>query len=97
MGHKGDDRERIQEPDVVIGASVKAKKLRFRSKPETDVDFHGEVREPEHRSEIETASGSERHNLPEEVEPGVTYENVRVRWAAAARIKGDSDEEQDEG
>jgi hypothetical protein len=102
MARKGDP-DRIEEPDVEIGAAFKAKKLRFRSKPETDVDFHGEVREPERRSEIETASGSERHNLPEEVEPGVTYRDVRVRWSAAARIEDpadegeESDEEQDAG
>jgi len=85
MVRKGDP-DGIEEPDVQIGASVKAKKLRFRSKPKTHVDFHGEAREPEGRSEIETASGSERKHLPEEVEPGVTYEDVRVRWSAAARI-----------
>jgi hypothetical protein len=32
-------------------------------------------------------SGSERENLPEEVEPGVTYRDVRIRWRAAARMK----------
>lgn len=85
MVRKGEP-DGIEEPDVEIGASVKAKKLRFRSKPQTRVDFHGELREPEHRGEIETASGSERTHLPEEVEPGVTYEDVRVRWSAAARI-----------
>lgn len=85
MARRGDPG-RVEGPDVEIGARVKAKKLRFRSKPETDVDFHGEVRERERRSEIESGSGSERHNLPEEVEPGVTYRDVRVSWTAAARI-----------
>jgi hypothetical protein len=75
------------EPDVEIGASVKAKRLRFKKKPETDVDLHGEVVERDDRQDIETTSGSERENLPEEVEPGVTYRDVRVRWRAAARLK----------
>lgn len=100
MARKGDDPDRIEEPDIEIGAGFKAKKLRFRSKPETDVEFHGEAETPEGRSEIESASGSERRNLPEEVEPGVTYKDVQVRWGAAARIEdpgGESDEEQDEG
>lgn len=93
MARKG-DRRRIEEPDVEIGASVRAKALRFRSKPETDVEVHGEVREPDGRTEVETASGSDRRNLPAEVEPGVTYKDVRVRWSATARIEGESDEEQ---
>jgi hypothetical protein len=95
MARKGDDPGRIDEPDIEIGVGFKAKKLRFRNKPETDVEFHGEVQEPEGRSEIESASGGERKNLPEEVEPGVTYEDVRVRWGAAARIEDPAD--QDEG
>jgi hypothetical protein len=100
LARKGDDPGRIEDPDIEVGASVKAKKLRFRSKPETEVEFHGEAEVPEGRSEVESASGSERKNLPEEVEPGVTYKDVRVRWGAAARIEdpgGESDEEQDEG
>ena len=100
MVRKGTDPGSIEEPDIEIGAGFKAKKLRFRSKPETNVEFHGEAQTPEGRSEIESASGSERKNLPEEVEPGVTYKDVRVRWGAAARIEdpgGESEEEQDEG
>jgi hypothetical protein len=85
MARKGDP-DRIENPDVEIGASVKAKRLRFRKKPETEVDFHGELQEPEGRGDFRTASGSERENLPEEVEPGVTYRDVRVRWHAAARL-----------
>jgi hypothetical protein len=76
-----DDRDidRIERPDIEMGARVKAKRLRFKRAPETDVEFTGE---PEHASE----SGSERKNLPEEVEPGVTYRDVEVRWRAAAKI-----------
>ena len=86
MERKGDP-DRIEHPDVEIGAKVKAKALRFRSKPRTEVEFRGEVAEPGRREEIETTSGSERENLPDAVEPGVTYEDVSVRWRAAARIK----------
>ncbi len=66
-----------QEPDIEIGAAVKAKKLRFRRVPETEVELTGD----------EVAEGSERENLPDQVEPGVTYRDVRVRWRAAARIR----------
>ena len=81
------DPDGVERPDVEIGASVRAKRIRFKQKPETDVKFHGELRERDRHSELETASGSERKNLPEEIEPGVTYRDVRVRWRAAARIK----------
>jgi hypothetical protein len=85
MVRKGDP-DRIENADVEVGASVKAKRLRFREKPETEVELHGELREPEGPGDLQTASGSERENLPEEVEPGVTYRDVRVRWRAAARL-----------
>lgn len=81
------DPDRLKDADVEIGAAVKAKKLRFKRRPETKVDLRGEVRERERPLPVETASGSERHNLPEEVEPGVTYRDVRVRWRAAAKLK----------
>lgn len=90
MARKGDP-DRVEQPDVEIGASVKAKSLRFRERPRTDVELHGELVEPDRRDELETASGSERRNLPEEVQPGVTYRDVSVRWRAAARIKEDDE------
>lgn len=85
MVRKGDP-DRVEDADVEIGASVKAKRLRFRERPKTKVELHGEVREPGGQGELQTTSGSERQNLPDEVEPGVTYRDVRVRWRAAARL-----------
>jgi hypothetical protein len=88
MVRKGDpDRIRPEDADVEIGATVKARKLLFRRRPQADVELHGEVTERGHRSPIEATSGSERENLPEEVQPGVTYRDVRVRWRAAGRFK----------
>ena len=81
--HPGD------EPDIEIGASVRAKKLRFKSKPKTKVEFGGEPR-------IESGSGSKRENLPDEVEPGVTYRDVHVRWGAAARLRPEDFEDLEE-
>lgn len=99
MARKGEP-DHIEDPDVEIGASVKAKRLRFRRKPETNVDLHGELREADELKDLQTTSGSERENLPEEVEPGVTYRDVRVRWRAAARLEdpneGVDDEKQGE-
>ena len=74
------DRPGDDEPDIEIGAVVRAKKLRFKSKPKTNVEFRGEPK-------IESGSGSKRENLPDEVEPGVTYRDVHIRWGAAAKLK----------
>jgi hypothetical protein len=86
------------EPDIEIGAVAKARKLRFRSKPESDVEFRGGTR---YRTEdgveeldLETDEQSERRNLPSEVEPGVTYRNVEVGWAAKARVRTPDEEDE---
>ena len=70
--------------DVEIGAAVKAKELRFNRKPQVEVEFEGE---DEGELEPESDSHTERENLPDEVEPGVTYRDVRVRWRAGARLR----------
>jgi hypothetical protein len=89
-----------RSPDIQIGAKVKARKLRFRRKPKTRVEFEGGTRvrsdEGIQEIELETESGSERRNLPEEVEPGVTYRDVEVGWAAEARAKMPDEEDEDE-
>ncbi len=83
------------EPDIEIGAAVRARRLRFRRKPEVDVEFEGRSRiqsdERIEDVELESDSESERKNLPDEVEPGVTYRDVKVRWGAAARIREEKD------
>jgi len=80
-----------ERPDVEIGASFKAKRLRFKKVPETEVEFdeESEVRLDDIGPEVETASGSKRENLPEKVEPNVTYRDVHVRWGAAAKLRDD--------
>jgi hypothetical protein len=80
---RGPDSE-PRRPDVEIGA--RCWRLRFRKRPKVKVEFAGEG----HR-ETRSASESERVNLPEQVEPGVTYRDVEVRWRAGSRIV-DSDE-----
>ena len=90
----GDDREDEQDPqelsddevaDVEVFTGVRAEKLRFGAVPETKVWFEGE---PAERS----SSRTERENLPEEVEPEVTYRDVKVRWQARSRIVHPSDQ-----
>jgi hypothetical protein len=61
-----------REPDVEIAAAVRADELRFECKPEVVVRAAERV--------------SERENLPDEVEPGVTYRDIAVSWRVAARL-----------
>jgi hypothetical protein len=50
-------------------------------KPEVEVRAYGE-------SPYTAESSSERENLPDgELEPGVTYRDLAVRWRAAARLR----------
>jgi hypothetical protein len=65
-------------PDVEIGAAVRAKRMRFRRVPDTDVRLEADDAD-------EAESRTVRENLPERVEPGVEYEDVRVAWRAGAR------------
>jgi hypothetical protein len=60
-----------EKPDIELTADVKARELRFEEVPET------EVRPP---------AQTERENLPEEVEPGVTYRNPRIRLRIASAL-----------
>jgi len=75
----GEDEARRPPADIEIGAVAKAKKLRFESKPETKLEF------PD--SAPTSGSNTERKNLPDEVEPGVTYRDVEVRWLARADVE----------
>jgi hypothetical protein len=85
------------EPDIEIGAVVKAKKLRFNKTPKTNVEFEkrSEGRLEGALPQIETASGSKRENLPDKVEPNKTYRDVHIRWGAAAKLKPPDREELD--
>jgi hypothetical protein len=80
------------DPDVEVGAVARAKRLRFKKKPRVDVSTRSSVEvhpdlADEVRIEGEGGSRAERENLPEEVEPGVTYRDVRVGWRAGARVR----------
>lgn len=80
----------IESPAIDIRADVKAKSVRFDEGPETDVEITGEAADAttEAQPEVEGGSATERENIPDEVEPGVDYRDVRVRWHAAAKITG---------
>jgi hypothetical protein len=68
-----------REPDVEMAISVRAAEVRFECKPEVEVVAHAD-------SPATAESQSERENLPDELEAGVTYRDVAVRWRVAARM-----------
>jgi hypothetical protein len=93
----GDDRV-PRHSDVEIGAAAKARKLRFRKKPQVDVKARARLEiDPALRDEVpiegEGGSRAKRENVPDEVEPGVTYRDVRVGWRAGARLRERDDPE----
>jgi hypothetical protein len=93
------DLDRLEDADVEIGAVASAKRLRFKRKPRVEVNTHAESEiDPELARAMETIDGeggshTQRENLPEEVEPGATYRDVRVQWRAAAKLKRVDDRE----
>lgn len=74
-------------PDVEISTSARARAVRFGIVPRTRVWFDGEPA-------VRSSSRSERENLPDEIEPGVTYRDIGVRWRARARVVHPTDPEQ---
>jgi hypothetical protein len=66
-------------PDVDVTTWVRAKELRFGIVPEVKIWFAGE---PGFRA----SSRTEKENLPDDVEPGVTYRDAEARWEARAKI-----------
>lgn len=68
--------------DVEIGARASARRVRFTEVPDTEVRFRGSD---------SSESRTDRQNLPDEVEPGKTYRDVRVVWRAGARVSESRD------
>jgi hypothetical protein len=64
-----------REPDVELGARVRAKRLRFARAPEVDAKLTGS-----HHAETSV----DRGNLPDRIEPGRTYRHVSLRAELAA-------------
>ena len=66
-------------PAIDFTADVKARELRFDEVPKAEVRFWGDPRRI-------SVSGTERKNLPEEVQRGVGYRNVNVRLLVATEL-----------
>ncbi len=64
-----------ENPDIEFTADVKARELRFDDVPDT---------------EVHPPPQTERENLPEEVQPGITYRNASVRLRIANEIATES-------
>jgi len=74
--------EALKRPDVELTAEVKSRWLRFEKVPETEIRFPG-------YSKDQSVSGTERKNLPREVEEDVTYRDSRIRLRSAGSLVGD--------
>ena len=77
-----------QQPpaEIEVGAVAKAKSIRFDKVPETKITFPGSDQD-------RSGSHTERENLPDELEAGVTYQDVTVRWRAGAAVRAEVAEE----
>lgn len=65
--------------DLVITANVHARELKFEVVPTPTVEFPG-------KPERQTVWEADRENLPEKVEPGVTYRNIGIRLRIYSRF-----------
>ncbi|MFB4306776.1 hypothetical protein [Actinomadura sp. GTD37] len=84
-GDERPDEELRQTADILFTAEVKARELRFEVVPEVSVEFTGDASN-------ETASGSARTNLPDKAEKHVTYRDVHIQYAIAAKLSPDDED-----
>ena len=66
-------------PDVEIEASASADELRALDRPRTELSVRG-------GADVREDGSSRRENLPERLEPGETYRDVRVYRRLAGRL-----------
>ncbi|KEI43245.1 hypothetical protein GU90_17235 [Saccharopolyspora rectivirgula] len=74
------------QPDISFESTVNADELRFDEAPRTSVEFTGQAAD-------DSISHSVRKNLPDPVQPGVTYRDVRVDYEILARLRPERDDE----
>lgn len=63
--------------DIRFDATVRARRLRFHEQPRTRVEFFGTTTHE---------SSSDRTGLPDRVQAGTTYRDVRVDYRLAAAL-----------
>lgn len=86
----GNDGRAASDPadgraEIRFNSTVRAREIHFHEVPDTRVDFTGS---PGHDS----ASGSERTNLPNPVRSGVTYHDVQVDYRIVSKLATDPDD-----
>jgi hypothetical protein len=69
----------VLNADVAIIANVTAKELRFEVVPNPTVEFLG-------KDKTKTIWHADRYNLPDKIEPGVTYRNIGIRLKITSRL-----------
>ena len=79
MSAGGRRPERPESADITFTAEVRAQQLRFGEMPETRTEFTG-------APAYESATDSDRVNLPQRVEKDVTYRDVRVHYRLAVKV-----------
>ncbi len=67
------------QPDIAIFATVRAKELRFSAVPNVSVTFADEARNA-------TVWTSDRENLPDRVQPHVTYRDIGIRLTITSTL-----------
>lgn len=73
------DADRRKSAEIVFTVTVRADELRFLQAPQASVEFTGDAGD-------ESASGSVRTNLPDEVAVNTVYRDVHVDYAIAAKL-----------
>ncbi|WP_131741759.1 hypothetical protein [Actinomadura roseirufa] len=83
MSREFPEKDVRESADILIEAHIKADELRFERAPESSVEFTGDADDA-------SASGSTRRNLPDKVQENVTYYDVEIDYAIAARLASDA-------
>jgi hypothetical protein len=69
----------FENADVAIIANVTARELKFEAVPNPTVEFLG-------KDKTQTIWHADRYNLPDKIEPGVTYRNIGIRLKITSRL-----------
>jgi hypothetical protein len=69
----------VKAADIAIIANITAAELRFDVVPNSTVEFPG-------KPQSETIWHADRFNLPDKIEPGVTYRNIGIRLKITSRL-----------
>lgn len=77
---KPDINSDTSKDDILILVNVTARELKFDVVPKTSVEFPGTHRRT-------TMWVTQRQNLPDKVEPGVTYRNIGIQLRISSRFQ----------